>query len=120
MSPQAKDRFAASVGNHVGEIELCLNMSFCAASFGILPDEDLRNQGQMHRTGIHDAKMRAAVDVGSVSVPGVAKAILCGQAHFLEKFGVSGVAVQLFEQWIAFDLRQSGVALFIGILEPFK
>ncbi len=53
---------------------------------------------------------------------GVAKepGILCGQAHFLEKFGVSGVAVQLFEQWIAFDLRESGVALVIGILEPFK
>ena len=44
MSPQAKDRFAASVGDHVGEIELCLNMSFCAASFGILPDEDLREK----------------------------------------------------------------------------
>jgi len=42
------------------------------------------------------------------------------EAHFLEKFGVSGVAVQLFEQWIAFDLRESGVALFIGILEPFN
>jgi hypothetical protein len=66
--------------------------------------------------------MRGGVDVGSVSVPGVAKesAILSRQAHFLEKFRVSGVAVQLFEQWIAFDLRESGVALFIGIFEPFK
>jgi hypothetical protein len=97
-------------------------MAFCAASFGILPDEDLRNRGVMHRTGLDDAKMRVAVDVGSLSVPGVAKepAILCGQAHFLEEFGVSGVAVEFFEQWIAFDLRESGVALFIGILEPFK
>jgi hypothetical protein len=97
-------------------------MSFCAASFGILPDEDLRKRGEMHRTAIYDAKMRAADDVGSVSVLDVAKesAIRCGQAHFLEKFGVSGVAVELFEQWIAFDLRESRVALFIGILEPFK
>jgi hypothetical protein len=81
-----------------------------------------KNLGGRHRTGIYDAKMKVAVDVGSVSVPGVAKesAIRCGQAHFLEKFGVSGVAVELFEQWIAFDLRESGVALFIGILEPFK
>ena len=74
-------------------------MAFCAASFGILPDEDLRNRGEMHRTGLHDAKMRVAVDVGSVSVPGVAKesAILCGQAHFLEKFGVSWVVAQDFQ-----------------------
>jgi len=101
---------------------LCLNKSFCAASFGILPDEDLRDLGEMHRTDIYDPKMMVAVDVGCVSAPGVAKgsAILCGQAHFLEKFGVSGVAVEFFEQWIAFDLRESGVALFIGILEPFK
>ena len=101
---------------------MCLNKSFCAASFGILPDEDLRNRREMHRTDIYDAKMKVAVDVGSVSALGVAKesAILCRQAHFLEKFGVSGVAVQLFEQWIAFDLRESGVTLFIGILEPFK
>jgi len=75
MSPQAKDRFAASVGDHIGEIELCLNMSFCAASFGILPDEDLRNRGEMHRTGIHDAKMRVAVDVGSVSALGAGERI---------------------------------------------
>src|SRR5260370_37125264 len=50
----------------------------------------------------------------------VLECFACRQAHFLEKFAVSGVAVQLFEQWIAFDLRESGVALFIGILEPFK
>ena len=97
-------------------------MSFCAASFGILQDEDLRKRREMHRTGIHHPSMRVAVDVGSVSAPGVANdsAVLCRQAHFLEKFGVSGVAVEFFEQWIAFDLRESGVALFIGILEPFK
>jgi hypothetical protein len=75
-------------------------MSFCAASFGILPDEDLRNLGEMHRTGIiHYTRMRVAVDVGSVSVPGVAKesAILSRQAHFLEKFGVSWVVAQDFQ-----------------------
>jgi hypothetical protein len=74
-------------------------MSFCTASFGILPDEDLRNRKEMHRTGIHHARMRVAIDVGSVSVPGVAKepAILCGQAHFLEKFGVSWIVAQDFQ-----------------------
>jgi hypothetical protein len=74
-------------------------MSFCAASFGILPDEDLRNRGEMHRTGLHDAMVRVAVDVGSLSVPGAAKepAILCGQVHLFEKVGVSWVVAQDFQ-----------------------
>jgi hypothetical protein len=74
-------------------------MSFCAASFGILPDEDLRNRGEMHRTGLHDAMVRVAVDIGSLSVPGVAKepAILCGQVHLFEKVGVSWVVAQDFQ-----------------------
>jgi hypothetical protein len=81
-------------------------VSFCAASFGILPDEDLRNRGEMHRTGIYDAKMRVAVDVGSVSAPSVAKesAILCRQAHFLEKLGVSRVAAETLEQRVGLDI----------------
>ncbi len=85
---------------------MCLNVSFCAASFGILPDEDLRNRGEMHRTGIYDAKMRVAVDVGSVSAPGVAKesAILCGQVHLFEKLGESRVVAQIFEQRVGLDI----------------
>ena len=42
------------------------------------------------------------------------------QAHFLKKFCVSRVATQIFEQRISLDLGQSGVSLFVGMVQPFK
>jgi hypothetical protein len=42
------------------------------------------------------------------------------QAHFLKKFGVSGIVAQIIEQRIAIEFRQSGVSLFVPTLQPFK
>ena len=41
-----------------------------------------------------------------------------GRCIFLEEFGVSRVVVQISKQRITVDLRQSGVSLFVGTLQP--
>ena len=54
-------------------------------------------------------------------IPGMVLAGPLGrQAHFLQKFGVSLFVVKIFEQRIDVDLRQSGVSLFVGTLQPLK
>jgi hypothetical protein len=45
-------------------------------------------------------------------------AALYRQVHFFEQFGVSRVVVQISRQRITVDLRQSGVSLFVGTLQP--
>jgi hypothetical protein len=67
-----KRQIAANVENHVGQIELCLNMFFWVASCEILPDENPKKiTSEMHQTGIREAKMRIAFDAfGYVGVLG--------------------------------------------------
>jgi hypothetical protein len=45
---------------------------------------------------------------------------LCRQAHFLEKFCVSRVVMETFEQRIGLDVGKSSVSLFVSTLQPFK
>jgi hypothetical protein len=48
----------------------------------------------------------------------VDSAALYRQVHFFEEFGVSRVVMQISKQRIAVDLKQSGVSLFVGKLQP--
>jgi hypothetical protein len=45
---------------------------------------------------------------------------LCRQVHFLEELAVSSIVAHIFEEWIAFDLRHSGVSLFVSTRQPLK
>lgn len=45
---------------------------------------------------------------------------LCWQVHFLEEIAISSIVAHIFEERIAFDLRHSGISLFVSTPQPLK